>query len=106
MAHCAIEYRSASQAIVVSSNWICCFVGLILFPLAQRALNQYIFLIFVGSLAAGWVLTYYLMPESKGKTPQEMRVIFGGPVKYYRNAHKMIEKGTYPFPKNVDSLSS
>ena len=70
-----IEYRSSGQAIVCCINWIFAFVGVLLFPIAQRVLGSYIFVLLVAFTAIGVIFTWAFQPETKGRTPQDMQLI-------------------------------
>jgi SP family facilitated glucose transporter-like MFS transporter 1 len=68
--------RAIATSIAVSVNWTANFiVGLAFLPL-QGVLGGYVFIIFSILLALFWVFTYKKVPETKGKTVEEIAAAF------------------------------
>ena len=59
-------------------NWIATTVVALGFLPVKNALGAYAFVPFVGSLALTFVFTIWFVPETKGKTPQEVLAWFRG----------------------------
>ena len=73
-----LEYRSGSQALVCASNSFTTFIGILLFPIGQRALGQWLFGLLSIPVAVGGLFLYFFMPETKGTTPFQIQKIFSG----------------------------
>lgn len=61
-----------SIAIAAAFNWIANTLVALFFPDINNALNNYSFLPFCGWLAIAFVFTVFMVPETKGKTPNEL----------------------------------
>ncbi|KAL1239924.1 Facilitated glucose transporter protein [Trichinella spiralis] len=59
--------RGYANAIAASANWMSSFLVGWIFPLMANALEEYTFLVFVGTLAVFWLFTYKFVPETKIK---------------------------------------
>jgi sugar porter (SP) family MFS transporter len=67
--------RGAAMSIAVSSLWIACFVLTYTFPLLNRALGPAgSFWIYAGICAVGFVFVLFRLPETKGKTLEQIEV--------------------------------
>ena len=80
------EYRSVGQSMAGLVNWTVNVFGTALFPIGQRILGQYIFIIFAFSQAVSILVIYIFLPETQGRTPQEMQRIFDLPFQKWRKA--------------------
>ncbi|CAG2110354.1 unnamed protein product [Medioppia subpectinata] len=68
--------RAMATSIAVSVNWTANFiVGLVFLPL-QETMGGYVFVIFSVLLALFWVFVYKKVPETKGKTVDEIAAAF------------------------------
>lgn len=68
--------RGIATSIAVSVNWTANFiVGLAFLPL-QQVLEGYVFIIFSILLVLFWIFTYKKVPETKGKTVEEIAAAF------------------------------
>lgn len=68
--------RPMASSIAVAVNWTAAFVvGLGFLPIAQ-ALGPYVFIIFVALLAFFVVFTWFKVPETKGKSIDEISAMF------------------------------
>jgi len=68
--------RPAAMSIAVLVNWLSNFLVGIAFPKMQATFFNYTFLPFSFLLACFWIFTYYLVPETKNKTFEEISAIF------------------------------
>uniref|UniRef100_A0A6A7FSS2 Glucose transporter 1 n=1 Tax=Hirondellea gigas TaxID=1518452 RepID=A0A6A7FSS2_9CRUS len=68
--------RPAAMSIAVFVNWLSNFLVGILYPKMQDVFQNYTFLPFTILLACFWIFTYYLVPETKNKTFEEISAIF------------------------------
>lgn len=69
--------RSKGVALSVCVNWLCNFIVAIAIPpmMANRGYQTYIFFTVMCLLAVVWAVL--LVPETKGKTLEEMDEVFG-----------------------------
>ncbi|XP_054160485.1 solute carrier family 2, facilitated glucose transporter member 1-like isoform X1 [Oppia nitens] len=68
--------RAMATSIAVSVNWTANFVvGLAFLPL-QETMGGYVFVIFTVLLALFWLFVYKKVPETKGKTVEEIAAAF------------------------------
>ncbi|CAG0905964.1 unnamed protein product, partial [Cyprideis torosa] len=68
--------RPAAMSIAVLVNWLANFCVGLAFPQLQVLLDDYTFLPFSVLLAGFWIFTYYLVPETRGKTFEEISDLF------------------------------
>ncbi|XP_073430579.1 solute carrier family 2, facilitated glucose transporter member 9 isoform X2 [Dendrobates tinctorius] len=68
--------RPAAFMIAGSVNWICNFAVGLLFPLIQDGLGNYCFLVFATICLAGALYLYFVLPETKNKTFNEIDQAF------------------------------
>lgn len=66
------DVRGICQGAITSVNWICTFIIAVSFPSLAKLLSQFTFLPFAIFLVVSIVLTYFFVPETKGKTMQEL----------------------------------
>jgi len=71
--------RPAAMSIAVLVNWFCNFIVGIAFLPMKNALNDYTFLPFSVLLALFWAFTFKRVPETKGKTFEEISALFRTP---------------------------
>ena len=68
--------RPLATSLSVAVNWTANFVvGMAFLPL-KDALGHYVFLVFTALLCFFWTFTYRRVPETKGKTVEEIAAIF------------------------------
>uniref|UniRef100_A0AC35TPW5 MFS domain-containing protein n=1 Tax=Rhabditophanes sp. KR3021 TaxID=114890 RepID=A0AC35TPW5_9BILA len=65
--------RGTASSIACMVNWTAAFLVGLLFPTFQRILGQYTFLIFVGFLGFFIFYTYKFVPETKGKSVDQIK---------------------------------
>ncbi|KAL3862010.1 hypothetical protein ACJMK2_008015 [Sinanodonta woodiana] len=68
--------RTAAVSIAVLVNWFSNFIIGLFFPILQNVSNQYSFIPFVVLLAVFWLYTLLKVPETKGKTIEEITALF------------------------------
>ncbi|XP_075071879.1 solute carrier family 2, facilitated glucose transporter member 3-like [Mixophyes fleayi] len=64
--------RPAAMAISGCSNWTANFLVGMLFPYAADGCGPYVFLIFMGLLIVFFIYTFFKVPETKGRTFEEI----------------------------------
>ncbi|XP_062991800.1 solute carrier family 2, facilitated glucose transporter member 3-like [Elgaria multicarinata webbii] len=64
--------RPAAVAVAGCSNWTSNFLVAMLFPYAVLYCQAYVFLIFVGFLIFFFLFTYFKVPETKGRTFEDI----------------------------------
>lgn len=64
--------RPAAVAIAGVVNWLSNFVIGLVFPSLQKALYPYTFLVFIALVGFFFAFTFFLVPETKGKSIQEI----------------------------------
>jgi sugar porter (SP) family MFS transporter len=65
--------RGAAMAIAVTSLWIACFILTFTFPILNRNLGAaYTFWIYAAICLVGFVYIFYRLPETKGKTLEQI----------------------------------
>nr|XP_028599656.1 solute carrier family 2, facilitated glucose transporter member 3-like [Podarcis muralis] len=64
--------RPAAVAVAGLSNWTSNFLVGMLFPILKNVLKHYVFLIFVGFLIFFFIFTFFKVPETKGRTFEEI----------------------------------
>uniref|UniRef100_A0A8C2W659 Major facilitator superfamily (MFS) profile domain-containing protein n=1 Tax=Chinchilla lanigera TaxID=34839 RepID=A0A8C2W659_CHILA len=70
--------RPAAMAIAGCSNWTSNFLVALLFPLAVASLGAYVFIIFTTFLVIFLLFTYFKVPETQGRTFEDIRRAFEG----------------------------
>ncbi|XP_045621780.2 facilitated trehalose transporter Tret1 [Procambarus clarkii] len=74
------EVKDASASLAMMVNWTASFIVTLTFLPLQTALGDYsAYWLFGGMCLAALVFTILLVPETKGKTLQEITAHFGGP---------------------------
>ncbi|XP_073540912.1 solute carrier family 2, facilitated glucose transporter member 3-like [Phyllobates terribilis] len=64
--------RPAAMAVSGCSNWTANFLVGMLFPYAQKGCGPFVFLIFMGFLIIFFIFTFFKVPETKGRTFEEI----------------------------------
>lgn len=80
------NFRVTGTGIMAASDWIANGIILYIFPFWKASFGILSFFIFEAVLAVISVLFVYLyLPETKGKTIEQMRKVFGRPMKELKN---------------------
>ncbi|XP_054710131.1 solute carrier family 2, facilitated glucose transporter member 1-like isoform X2 [Uloborus diversus] len=70
--------RPIATSIAVAVNWLANFIVSLGFLPITEMIGEYTFLIFAALLAMFWLFTYNRVPETKGKTVEEVAAVFRG----------------------------
>ncbi|NWR61756.1 GTR3 protein, partial [Bucorvus abyssinicus] len=70
--------RPAAMAVAGCSNWTSNFLVGMLFPYAEKLCGPYVFLIFLVFLVVFFVFTFFKVPETKGRTFEDISRGFEG----------------------------
>lgn len=70
--------RPAAMAVAGCSNWTSNFLVGLLFPSAAFYLGAYVFIVFTVFLVIFWVFTFFKVPETRGRTFEEITRAFEG----------------------------
>ncbi|XP_035585043.1 solute carrier family 2, facilitated glucose transporter member 3 isoform X1 [Zalophus californianus] len=80
--------RPAAMAVAGCSNWTSNFLVGLLFPSAAFYLGAYVFIIFTGFLILFLVFTFFKVPETRGRTFEEITRAFEGQAREANRAEK------------------
>ncbi|KAM5254701.1 solute carrier family 2, facilitated glucose transporter member 3 [Hipposideros larvatus] len=80
--------RPAAMAVAGCSNWTSNFLVGLLFPSAASLLGPYVFIVFTGFLVIFLVFTFFKVPETRGRTFEEITRAFEGQVQGANRAEK------------------
>ncbi|GAO49668.1 hexose carrier protein [Saitoella complicata NRRL Y-17804] len=86
-----LRVRSQANAIASAGNWIFCFIVVMIIPPAFANIGYHTYIIFAIINASFIPVIYFYLPETKGRSLEEMDVIFaagGNPVKVERSMPK------------------
>lgn len=70
--------RPAAIALAGCCNWTSNFIVGMFFPYVEVLLGNYVFILFAGFLSIFTLFTYFRVPETKGKTFEEIAAVFQG----------------------------
>ncbi|XP_032130373.1 solute carrier family 2, facilitated glucose transporter member 3 isoform X2 [Sapajus apella] len=79
--------RPAAMAVAGCSNWTSNFLVGLLFPSAAYYLGPYVFIIFTGFLVTFLIFTFFKVPETRGRTFEDITRAFEG------QAHGTVQSG-------------
>ncbi|XP_033096081.1 glucose transporter type 1-like isoform X2 [Anneissia japonica] len=68
--------RGAAISVAFFINWSANFLVGLTFPLLQKSLDAYVFVIFIILLVLFWLFTYKFLPETRNKSFEEISAIF------------------------------
>ncbi|XP_055348681.1 solute carrier family 2, facilitated glucose transporter member 1-like [Paramacrobiotus metropolitanus] len=72
------EAHSSAASFIASVSWASAILTTFLFPIVEHAAKQYTFLIFAGLVILGTVHVAWKLPETKGKTIDEIQTSLHG----------------------------
>ncbi|KAF3762041.1 general substrate transporter [Cryphonectria parasitica EP155] len=72
-----LSIRAKGTSIGASANWMCNFVIALMTPSMLARISWGLYIFFAGWLALGIVFVWFFVPETKGKTLEEMDQVFG-----------------------------
>ena len=71
------EAKALASSIGAMFNWFCAFLIVYFYPMTEKALNKYVCYFFFAAICLlGAVFIHFLVPETKGKTEEDMRRYF------------------------------
>ncbi|KAG8597206.1 hypothetical protein GDO81_002194 [Engystomops pustulosus] len=73
---CSHSSRPAMFVIVSCLNWIGLYIIGMIFPYVEAALGHYCFLIFFANIVVSGIFLFFYLPETKGKTLQQITTEF------------------------------
>lgn len=73
----SLSIRAKGTSIGASTQWMMSFVIALVTPRMLESISWGMYVFFAGCLAAGMVFVYFFVPETKGKTLEEMDQVFG-----------------------------
>uniref|UniRef100_A0AC34QCE6 Major facilitator superfamily (MFS) profile domain-containing protein n=1 Tax=Panagrolaimus sp. JU765 TaxID=591449 RepID=A0AC34QCE6_9BILA len=65
--------RASASALATATNWTCNFIIGLGFPPIQKLIGEYVFLIFSGCLIVAIIVIIMWLPETKGKSIEEVQ---------------------------------
>ncbi|XP_034991323.2 solute carrier family 2, facilitated glucose transporter member 4 isoform X1 [Zootoca vivipara] len=89
--------RPAAMAVAGFANWTCNFIIGMSFPSIEGALHSYVFLIFAALLFVFLIFTYIKVPETRGRTFDQIAATF-------RRTPSLLEREIKPYTE-LDELS-
>lgn len=72
-----LSTRAKGTSIAASSNWMNNFIIALVTPTLLAKISWGLYILFAGFLAVGIVFVWFYVPETKGKTLEEMDQVFG-----------------------------
>ena len=71
------EVKTPASTLGATSNWTFAFLVVYFYPITEKALAKYVcYFFFAGVSILGSVLIYFLVPETRGRTEEDMREFF------------------------------
>ncbi|KAJ8303571.1 hypothetical protein KUTeg_019967 [Tegillarca granosa] len=84
------DARAAATGLCLATNWITNFILLLIFRFMQRAMKGFVYVPFIVVLVISLVYIYYLVPETKNKTFEEI----AASLSFGRKKRKPYKNGT------------
>jgi hypothetical protein len=72
------DARSAALAICMFTNWLANLALTLAFPYLAKLLTNYVFLVFTAIVAFAVIVIFKKVPETKGKSTEEIMEHFNG----------------------------
>lgn len=98
--------RPAAMAVAGCSNWTSNFLVGLLFPSAAYYLGPYVFIIFTGFLVIFLVFTFFKVPETRGRTFEEITRGFEGQVLEANRAEKGLHGEMRSIPLDKEATTN
>lgn len=95
--------RPSAMAVAGCSNWTSNFLVGLLFPSAAYYLGPYVFIIFTGFLVLFLVFTFFKVPETRGRTFEEITRGFEGQAHMAGRAEKAVEMNSMQPDKDTNA---
>ncbi|SAM01745.1 hypothetical protein [Absidia glauca] len=73
-----LSVRSKAMAISTSANWMCNFIIGLITPIMLSSIRFYTYVFFAIFCVLSIVFTYFVIPETKGRSLEDMDAVFGG----------------------------
>ena len=71
------EVKTPASTLGATSNWTFAFLVVYFYPITEKALAKYVcYFFFAGVSILGSILIYFLVPETRGRTEEDMREFF------------------------------
>ncbi|XP_043824159.1 solute carrier family 2, facilitated glucose transporter member 3 isoform X2 [Dromiciops gliroides] len=94
--------RPAAMAVSGCSNWTSNFLVGLLFPTAAKYMGSYVFIIFTCFLIFFFLFTFFKVPETKGRTFENITQVFENKSKGSLGPTLMAEKGPIVDMNSID----
>ncbi|OLY85173.1 High-affinity glucose transporter [Smittium mucronatum] len=91
------DVRAKSTSITTAANWLLNFVVGLVSPILIKKITYGIYLIFTGFMALAIVMVYFFYPETKGRTLEQMEIVFSGSIwanRDYKRVEQEINKAS------------
>ncbi|XP_051856716.1 solute carrier family 2, facilitated glucose transporter member 3 [Antechinus flavipes] len=96
--------RPAAMAVAGCSNWTSNFLVGMLFPTAAKYLGSYVFIVFTFFLIFFFLFTFFKVPETKGRTFENIAQVFESKSQGSMNPNLMTEKSPSVDVNNIDPV--
>ena len=71
------EVKTPASTLGATFNWTCSFLVVYFYPITEKALGKHLcYFFFAGVSLLGSVFIYFLVPETRGRTEEDMREYF------------------------------
>ncbi|OLY81082.1 High-affinity glucose transporter [Smittium mucronatum] len=90
-----MDIRAKATSVTTAANWLLNFVVGLAAPALIKKITYGIYLIFTGFMALAIVAVYFFYPETKGRTLEQMEIVFTGSIwanKDYLRVEQAINK--------------
>ncbi|XP_036617352.1 solute carrier family 2, facilitated glucose transporter member 3 [Trichosurus vulpecula] len=94
--------RPAAMAVAGCSNWTSNFLVGLLFPTAAKYLGSYVFIVFTFFLTLFFLFTFFKVPETKGRTFEDITQVFESKSQGTISPTLMAEKGPIVDVNSID----
>ena len=71
------EVKTPASTLGATFNWTCSFLVVYFYPITEKALGKHLcYFFFAGVSLLGSVFIYFLVPETRGRSEEDMREYF------------------------------